>query len=191
MSKIHVLKHFLRDPSTTGTLLESSARLSGLITDLADLSQASVVVELGPGTGVVTKHILHLIPPQAQFLALEINPDFVRATQTRCPGTRVFHSSATEIPRCLARLGLQACDRIIAGLPWTFLAPEVRNEVLQVASASLAPGGKLVTFSYVHGFFLPSAVDFRKRLSHHFSTVKAIGPVWRNFPPAIVYIAES
>ena len=60
-----------------------------------------------------------------------------------------------------------------------------------VASATLAPGGKLVTFSYIHGFFLPSAVDFRKRLSHYFSTVKMIGPVWRNFPPAMVYTAEA
>lgn len=42
----------------------------------ADLHRAETVLELGPGTGIVTEIILENLAQDARFMALEINPAF-------------------------------------------------------------------------------------------------------------------
>ncbi len=190
LNRVQFFKQFMRYPGATCAVTESSGELADLITDTAELSQASMVVEFGPGTGVFTEKILEKISDNTRAFALEVNADFVKATQRRCPQAVVYRDSAVNVARYLKEFGVETCDRIICGLPWACFPKELQNQLLDTIVEVLEPGGKLLTFAYVHGLFLPAGRRFRKCLSSRFKSVTATRIVWQNLPPAFVYCAE-
>lgn len=185
------LKNFIRRPGETGAIVASSKELAQVITDVAQLDGAKVVVELGPGAGVFTEVISRRIAPGAAFLSVEINPEFVEATRARCPGVTVVHDSAVNTQAHLRNLGLDGCDRIICGLPWATFSETLQDQILQTVTRILRPGGRFVTFAYRQGLLLPGGWRFRKKLENTFLRVTTTRTVWLNVPPAFVYCAES
>jgi phospholipid N-methyltransferase len=185
------LKNFIRRPGETGAIVASSKELAQVITDVAQLDGAEVVVELGPGAGVFTEVISRRIGPGATFLSVEINPEFVEATRARCPGVTVVHDSAVNTQFYLRNLGLDGCDRIICGLPWATFSEALQDQILQTVTRILRPGGRFVTFAYRQGLLLPGGWRFRKKLENTFLRVTTTRTVWLNVPPAFVYCAES
>lgn len=173
----------------TGAVASSSQGLAELITDLASLDSAKVVIELGPGTGVFTEKILEKIREHCIFFALEINLRFVDATRLRCPQCTVFHDSAAHARKHLNALGIQHCDAVVSGLPWAAFPESVQDENLDAVVDALTPGGTFVTFAYLHSVLLRRGKMFRKKLYSRFSQIERTPTVWRNMPPAFVYRA--
>ena len=190
MHRLRFLKEFLQHPGSTWSIAESSTGLAELITDAADLSHASVVVEFGSGTGVFTEKILEKVSVDASAIALEINPAFVKETRRRCPQATVFHDSAINTARYLKSAGVEQCDRIICGLPWACFSHSLQNQLLDTVQEVLTPGGKFLTFAYLHGLLLPSGKRFKKCLSSRFEKIVETPIIWKNLPPAFVYCAE-
>ena len=190
MNKVEFFKQFMRYPGLICAVTESCGELAELITDAAELSQASMVVEFGSGTGVFTEKILEKTAEDARAFSLEINADFVKATQRRCPKAVVYYDSAANVVQYLKEFGVEKCDRIICGLPWACFPEEMQDQLLDTISDILEPGGRFLTFAYVHGLFLPAGRRFRKCLSYRFQSVAATRIVWQNLPPAFVYCAE-
>ena len=184
---LQFIKQFIFHPLKTGAIAPTGDDLAELITDLADLKNTDAVVEFGCGSGVFTEKILKKISPRAKFFALEINPDFVEATKERCPNAVVYNDSAQNIEKHLKQNGLNSCDVIISGLPWAMFGEETRMEILDAISGSLKPGGKFLTFSYVHGSFIPTGINFKKQLDAYFSKVEKSDTILNNIPPAFVY----
>ncbi|MDA2933933.1 methyltransferase domain-containing protein [Acidobacteria bacterium AH-259-D05] len=190
MNNVQFLKQFLRYPTATCAIAESSRELADLITDSAELWQASVVVEFGSGTGVFTEKILEKISEDAKALALEVNPVFVEETKRRCPKALVCCDSAVNAAYHLKEAGVDECDRIICGLPWACFDQKLQDQLLDTIMDILKPGGKFLTFAYLHGLFLPSGKRFRRCLSSRFQRIVATHTIWKNLPPAFVYCAE-
>ncbi len=190
MNRVQFFKQFIRYPGLTCAVTESGEELAELITDVAELSQASMVVEFGPGTGVFTEKILEKTSENTRAFAMEVNADFVEATRRRCPQAVVYRDSALNVAQYLEEFGVERCDRIICGLPWACFPKEVQNRLLDTIVEVLEPGGKLLAFAYVHGLFLPAGRRFRKGLSSRFQRVTATRIVWQNLPPAFIYCAE-
>ena len=61
------------------------------------LSNAKVVVELGPGTGVFTEELLNLIGPKTQLLIIEINASFYKLLKEKIQDPRVTPVSYTHL----------------------------------------------------------------------------------------------
>jgi phosphatidylethanolamine/phosphatidyl-N-methylethanolamine N-methyltransferase len=190
MGPTQFIRQFLRYPSKTGAIAPSSAALADLITASADLARASVVIEFGPGTGVFTEKILAQLHEKALFFAMEVNPNFVAATQARCPEALIYHDSATHARTYLEKLGHSHCDCIISGLPWAAFGEELQDDLLDTINDVLRPGGRFLTFAYLQGLVLPSGIRFRKKLQTRFARVTTTRIVWTNLPPALVYCVE-
>ncbi len=190
MSAARFLLSFLRTPRTTGAVAPSSRALARVITDAAALTEASAVVEFGPGTGVFTETIRRKIRPEATFFAMEINSEFAATTRARCPGVLVVEDSAVNTAAHLRRLGLDCCDRIVCGLPWASFPKTLQHDLMTTILDVLSPDGRFVTFAYLQGLLRPAAARFRRTLHEHFERVTTTPTVWRNFPPAFVYCAD-
>lgn len=184
------LKEFITCPKKTGAIAPSSDRLSELITDIADLSNASSVFEFGPGTGVFTEKILKKLPEKADFIAIDSNANFVESTRQRCPKAKVFHDDAMNAGHYLKAHGMEKCDCIICGLPWASFGNRLQNELMQTILDILRPGGKFITFAYLQGLILPAGMSFQKKIRYYFHMVTITKPLWRNVPPALVYCAQ-
>lgn len=191
MRNLGFLRQFVARPTSTGAIAPSSAPLADLITDAADLGHASMIVEFGPGTGVFTEKILLKRPAHAGFIAIELNEQFVAATRRRCPTATVHHDSAVNVGTHLNALGVDGCDRIVCGLPWASFPERLQDDLLEATLGALRPGGRIVTFAYLQGLLMPPGLRFRRKLRQHFRRVTTTRTVWRNLPPAFVYIAEK
>ena len=189
MELISFLKEFLAAPKHVGGLAPSSVRLAEMVTDAAGVSEANVVVEFGPGTGVFTEVIARKVPEGARFIAIEIQAEFAKAVRLRCPGVEVFHDSAVNTKQYLDELGLDHCDCIISGLPFTLFEEELQDKLLGAAFDVLRPGGVFVTFAYFYSPYFTGGQRFKKKLHDRFERVEETPTLWTNFLPAFAYRA--
>lgn len=182
----------VRENKKTGALGPSSKALAEVVTDIARLPGAKTIVEYGSGEGVFTEAIARKMDGDALFIAMEIIPTLVEATRKRCPGIKVVHDGAQNALRHLKEAGRDHCDAIVSGLPWTRFEEGLQDEILNATYEVLAPGGRFVTFAYAFSPIFPSGRRFFKgKLPQMFPGVRRVGPIWKNFPPCHVYIAEK
>lgn len=191
VSALRFLKQFVAMPGTTGACWPSSKALAKVMADKAAVDRASFVVEFGPGTGAITEAITENLCDGAQFLALEVNPEFVRFLRHRYPELKVVQDSAVNARKYLKEAGSDTCDSIVSGLPFASFDDRLQDDLLEVSRAILNPGGRFVTFGYFHSLYLPRGRRFRKRLLQSFSHVDITPIVWPNIPPAFAYCAEK
>ena len=152
-----------------------------------DLKGASLVVEIGPGTGAITDVILEEMPDPSRYMGLELNPEFVKKLQARYPAATFHNASAENIQHYVAQREGSSVDYVVSGLPWAIFGEELQERILRGVTTVLRDGGGFSTFAYVHGLQLGPARRFRQRLDGLFSKVEVSPVVWKNFPPAVAY----
>ena len=167
----------LRRPREVSALAPSSAGLARAMTEGLG-PQTGRVVEFGPGTGVITKAILARGVRAADLTLFEMNPDFAASLNGLFPAVTLHNLPAQEAARLCAR----GVGRVISGLPLLSMPQPVRQAIVGAAFAMLAPGGRLVQFTY--GPKPPLDETTMQALG---LTVIRGPKVWLNLPPARVY----
>lgn len=185
------IQQFVLSPRRTGAIYQSSSKLADAITDYANLDSVSSVIELGSGTGVFTEKIQSKINHNTDFAVIELNPIFASQTKKICPTVTVYNDCASNIEKILSVRRLDSCDVIISGLPWTLFESGEQEKLIKIIQKSLSNGGSFLTFSYAHGQVFSSARRFRRVLEKHFFSMQTTPVVWRNVPPAFIYICEK
>lgn len=178
---------FLRKPLTTGAICPSSKYLARQMVSCIGLEHAHTIVELGPGTGAITKTILEHKPEDSTFFAIELNKTVCDVFRKLFPGQIIYNESASDLPRLLEQTGQTHADVILSGLPWASFPNWLQDEILNAILVSLPEGGSFATFAYLQGMLLPAGIRFRKKLNSFFRKVETSPVVWRNIPPAFVY----
>jgi phospholipid N-methyltransferase len=195
-------REFLTNFHTTGAILPSGRRLAATLARYVGHGAAPQrILEVGPGTGAVTRHILAALGPQDTLDLVELNRAFVRRLRRRLRNDPLFQPAAGRIRVVQAAVqelpGDGVYDLIISGLPLNNFTPELVAEILNALFRLLAPGGTLSFFQYIAVRRLRSLVSGpaqRRRL-------KGIGRVlegalagefrrewvWPNVPPAWVH----
>ena len=189
MGLLSFTRHAVTSPKTTGAIAPSSTTLGKLMVQAGRVSEASSIVEFGPGTGALTRSILEALQPDAQFLAIEINEHFVSLLRKRLSGVTIIHDTAENTLIHLKRLGLDGCECIISGLPWTCFDAQLQDNLLNAAQEALLPGGRFVTFAYCFSPLMKAGKRFREKLCDKFYKVEKTPMAWKNVPPAFAYCA--
>ncbi len=181
------VRQVLQRPQTTGAIAPSSRAVADTITSLIDFESASTIVELGPGTGVFTEHLVPRLGARTTFFALEINPVFAEATRNRCPQARVYTDSATSLRHYLRANKASHAQYVVCSLPWTIFNEYEQLELLKIVVDSLPPGGEFISIVYLGSQLRSRGRHFTRILPYLFSNVEKHGPVWCNLPPTQVY----
>jgi phosphatidylethanolamine/phosphatidyl-N-methylethanolamine N-methyltransferase len=180
----------IRRPGSVGAVVPSSRRLAEVLASVVPRDHTPVVVELGPGTGAVSAVIAERLPPGSRHLAIELDPkmvDFLRRTR---PELEVVPGDAADLASLLAERNIRRVDAVICGLPWALFDPDTQSKILDEISRVIGSTGAFATFAYLHGMTLPAARQFRRTLRETFDEVVVTTTVWRNVPPAFVYICR-
>lgn len=173
-------RRYLRRPLGIGALAPSSASLARAMVRVLDPKPTDTVVELGPGTGVFTRQLLdHGMSPE-KLILVELDGDFVRHLRMRFKGVTVVEGDARQLPHILQSRGDGQVPRILSGLPLRSMAAPMRAEIGRAMAGSLAPGGRLVQFTYFNAPPLPEATPGEL-------SVERASVVLRNLPPAFVW----
>lgn len=168
----------LRRPREVSAVVPSSPAL-GRAMARAVPAGPGAVAELGPGTGSITRALLeHGITPSSLHL-VELNAEFAQSLGGRFEGVTVHHASAER----LHDLNLPPLRCVVSGLPLLSFPMSLRHAIVESAFAAMAPGGRLVQFTYGPVHPLPDAMMHDLGLR-----VRQIARVWGNLPPARVFV---
>ncbi len=147
--RITFLKGFLRNPQRVGSVLPSSRFMERRLIEAADVSHARQIVELGPGTGGITRAMLSALPNDAALLAIEINPRFVTLLRSnRDPRLHVHLGSAERIQNACAVHGFDAPEVVLSGIPFSTMPDASARRLIRAAWTALAPGGRFIAYQF-------------------------------------------
>jgi phospholipid N-methyltransferase len=186
----------LADFRTVGAVAPSSRYLTRAMVDPLPLRRAEVVVELGCGTGVVTRELLNQMPRHSVLLAFEINPRFSRYLREKISDPRlvVLTTSAENVREEVRRRGFQHVDAVASSLALTLMSAQLKNDILSESAGVLRPGGVFTQYLYLHGIQWqggkPGLFAGDRMLRQHFRDVDQT-IVWPNIPPAFVYACRG
>lgn len=178
----------------TASLFPSSPFLAAALLRQIDFSSAFVIVELGMGTGAITRQILRRLGPGAELYGFDINPSFVSHIRHRIRDSRFFPilGRAECLTALLLERGVHRVDAIVSSLGLSCMAPDQRQKILRQASEHLGPKGLLTQYQYLHAKSRLLASlggrPFAERefLGRYFREVSSERVLW-NVPPATVY----
>jgi phospholipid N-methyltransferase len=142
--------NFFRHPRMLGSIVPSSRFLIKQLLEPINWGRARVLVEYGPGVGVITAEALRHMRADAILIAIEMNPDFVRyLTETiHDKRLRVVEGSAADVEEILRRFGVLRADYIISGIPFSTIPAPAREQILRKTCDVLEPGGAFLVYQF-------------------------------------------
>jgi phosphatidylethanolamine/phosphatidyl-N-methylethanolamine N-methyltransferase len=173
---------WLRRPRRLGAVVPSGRALADAMAGQIDVAAPGEVVELGGGTGSVTRAILDAGVAPKDLIVVERETALCRTIAARFPGVRVAHGDARDLRRLLEAVGAARIKTVISSLPLLAMERDDCRRILESAFAVLDKRGDFVQFTYGPA----SPVSGRTR-----ATLGVIGErtdwVLRNLPPAAVW----
>ena len=150
---------------------------------MIDPARAGDVIELGPGTGSVTKALLARGVPQERLWLVEFDPIFCQRLRERFGlGDSVVSGDAYDLMGSLAgRLGRPVLA-VVSSLPLLNEQPCKRIKLLDEAFALMGPDGAFVQFTY--GVRAPIS---REACGGRY-VARCGAPIFLNIPPASVWV---
>jgi len=145
--RVAFFQGFLARPKEVGSIIPSSRFLERRIVRAAGVTDARLLVELGPGTGGTTRALLRAMREDATLMAIEINPRFVSLLR-RDPDPRLVahQGSASGLRAALELYDLPAPDVVLSGIPFSTMPRSAGLEILRSVEDALAPGGTFVAY---------------------------------------------
>lgn len=178
------MTQFLRHPLRVGSVLPSSRSLARSMIPHVALRDAALVVELGPGTGEITREIVRRKPPGCTYLGVELNRKFLHVLEQRFPDATFYRGNANSLPSILSEFGCSEADVIVSSLPLTMLRRARAMSSIRAYAGCLSNGGTFATYIYCHNFLLRRNRELIGCLNATFSSLETERVIW-NFPPAL------
>lgn len=175
------LKHPLQVSSVIPTSKISARNIAKRIRERAEM----VVVEYGPGTGVVSEEILQHLPPDALFILVEMTEEFAARLREKFTDPRVVIEcdSAANVETILGKHGKESADYIFSSIPIAVMPEEIVDDILQATWRALADDGVFITFLV--------RAKIESKLRQYFSNVRTVSRQWLNIPPLVVREASK
>lgn len=166
------IRHFIK----VGSVLPSSAYLARRMTKNI---KSSIVLELGPGTGVFTKEILKKLPKSGRLISIESNEIFVKYLKEKINDERLIlcNGDALMLKKFLNDNGISKVGCVVSGLPLGHFNREMKDKILNEIKECLSDDGTFIQFEY----FLAGIMSIKK-----FFPSISISFEFLNFPPAFV-----
>lgn len=201
---VSFLREFLSQPNRVGAIAPSSTRLAkALVAPLAQSRTPVAVLEIGAGTGAITRQIARVLKPEDRLDVCEASPELARYLEDTClrrpPLDQAFASGRVRLFTGLVQQvrDLGEYDFIICGVPFTALPLREAREILTLIKRCSKPDCVFSYFEYI-GIRPAKAVILAGPVGRQFRRLSAYmsrqietyqfsrrAVLW-NFPPAFV-----
>lgn len=178
--ELRFFRGWMDKPRAVGAIAPTSSITARRMASVARPETDDLVLELGPGTGVITRAILDRGVKPQNLITVEYASDFVERLQADFPGVNVVHGSAFELDTVLAPWQGRSFDSVISAIPLlNFPTPE-RVALMEQLLDLMPPGRPVMQITYGAVSPLPAG-----RGSY---SVERFDFVMRNIPPAHLWI---
>ncbi|MBI3707785.1 MAG: methyltransferase domain-containing protein [Proteobacteria bacterium] len=142
------LRRWFANPLKVGAVLPSSPRLAKLVARQVRLGPDEAVVELGAGTGAVTKALLKAGIPANRLFVIEIDAAMCGFLRKQLPQVQVIQGDASRLPELIPAEWHSKIPVVISGIPMVTLPMEVQRRLYGACFDVLAPGGRVLQYTY-------------------------------------------
>lgn len=178
------LQAFLKNPLKVGAIAPSSPELASKMIEGIQPDEENVVLELGVGTGAITKFLQDAIPNNKSYLGIELDKDLVKTLNRNYPELEIVCGNACDAYSIHKKSGLGKVRYIICCLPFVSLPNEVGERILSQVDRFMQKGCTFRTFQYAHGYYMPSAIKLREFMRERYGKSRRSKLIVKNVPPA-------
>ena len=177
-TKLFLLR-FLRNPRQLGAVAPSSRQLGALLAKHAAFDDVSPIVELGGGSGSLTRSLIKAGIDPARIYVIELDPSLANYLKEAMPLVNVIQGDAAHLEQILPSHILGKVHRIVSGLPMINIPQPIRGQILESCFQIMAPGGAYLQYTYSpRSSINAKAYQLNK---------KRLGTIFLNLPPATVW----
>lgn len=175
---------WLRNPREVASVTPSSKRLGRALASQLDLDIPGAIIELGGGTGSITRALLEAGVPAERLVTIEREGRFAAMLAEKFPGITVIHGDAQAVSSELEAHGIaMPVSSIVSSLPMLTLPQAVQGRILQ--ECAVISGAATTYFQYTYGFGEPLSAEL---VAEHGLAGRREQVVWSNLPPAAVWM---
>jgi phospholipid N-methyltransferase len=144
-----LFRRFLARPLQVAYVLPSSKGLVRRVLDKMDFEKARVFVEFGAGEGCYTRELAKRLAPDAKLLAFELDnhlADHLREQFRGDDRVLIYNQDAASFREELHKLGFTEADYVVSGIPFSYLEPKKKKEILRAVHEGLTPDGQFLVY---------------------------------------------
>jgi phosphatidylethanolamine/phosphatidyl-N-methylethanolamine N-methyltransferase len=179
--EVHFFRSLVSAPRRTGAVAPSGRALARAMAAAVSPAGHGLVIELGPGTGPVTRALIETGVASERLVLIEYDPGFCRMLRQRFAPAAIIQGDAYDLPGSLADFAGAPVAAVVSSLPLLNQPPRRRERLIGDAFALMGPDGVFVQFTY--GLLSPIPRDI---CDGRYSACCS-APIWRNVPPARVW----
>jgi phosphatidylethanolamine/phosphatidyl-N-methylethanolamine N-methyltransferase len=170
-----------------GTFAPISLKLAHLAADQLNVDDRTTIVEIGAGTGRLTRALLakgvnidklamvELDPKMSDFLKTSLQTLYQSKTELK-----VIQGNAEKLPEIIPASWVGAVDYVVSAIPLAYMDETTREHIIQAALDVLNP----VSGSILHVTYSPiSPIKFMEGEILQ----KRVVALWNNMPPGFVW----
>lgn len=178
--ELKFFKGWMDKPKAVGAIMPTSSVTSKRMASVIDTASGLPVLEVGPGTGVITKAILARGVKPENLFTVEYSANFVRHLRDTYPGVNVIEGDAFNLNDTLGDRRDTQFDCVISAVPLLNFSVEHRIAYLNDLLGRIPAGRPVVQITYGPLSPIPAGKgDY---------TVKHFDFIIRNIPPAHLWI---
>ncbi|WP_438750653.1 phospholipid N-methyltransferase PmtA [Pararhizobium sp. O133] len=178
--EIRFFKGWKSNMKAVGSIVPTSGFTARRMASVVNPYSGLPVLELGPGTGVITKAILQKGVQPENLVSVEFSTDFYQHLVKTYPGVEFINGDAFDLDTTLGLRRDQKFDCVISAVPLLNFPMHVRVSLIEDLLSRIPVGRPVIQISY--GPLSPVvAMPDRYQIAHYDFMV-------RNIPPAQLWV---
>ena len=145
-SNLSFISQFIKNPKEIGAILPSSPLLGKAMAKFVPEHPERFVVELGPGTGPITKALLKIGLHEENLICLEQSARMVKHLKARFPNLNVMEGDACELSKLLGDKSGKV-HAIVSSLPLKSIPGSIVEKIIDQMHLCLEEGGIIIQFT--------------------------------------------
>lgn len=178
--EVRFFRGWQRDMKGVGAILPTSGVAARRMASVIDTGSGLPVLELGAGTGVITRAILETGLSPEKLVSVEYSPAFHASLVERFPGVDFRLGDAFDLQTTLGDRHGETFDCVISAVPMLSFTPERRVALLEELLGMMKPGRPVIQITY--GALSPIPPKRENYTISHYDFVV------RNVPPAQLWV---
>jgi phosphatidylethanolamine/phosphatidyl-N-methylethanolamine N-methyltransferase len=174
--EIRFFKGWMDGPKSVGAICPTSSVTAKRMASVINPSSGLPVLELGPGTGVITKAILERGIAPENLVSIEYSTDFYQNLIKAYEGVHFINGDAFELDKTLGEMKSVIFDSVISAIPMLSFPMESRIALLEDLLDRMPAGRPVMQITY--GPVSPIIANPDRYKIKHYDFVV------RNIPPA-------
>ncbi|MER8825354.1 class I SAM-dependent methyltransferase [Mesorhizobium sp. M0938] len=178
--ELKFFKGWIDKPKAVGSIVPTSSITARKMASVVDPTSGLPVLEVGPGTGVITRAILARGVRPENLYAVEYSTDFVHHLRRLYPGVNVIEGDAFNLDATLGDKSGLTFDSVVSGVPLLNFPVAQRIAYVESLLDRIPTGRPIVQLTYgPMSPIPPGRGDY---------TVEHFHFVIRNIPPTQLWI---